>query len=49
VLRGSLRAEKLLRFVAWELQPASLQPQHVLRSVMQQLLPSSHVAGLLDG
>jgi hypothetical protein len=48
MLRGSLRSKKLVRFVAWELQPASLQPQHVLRLVIQQMLPSSHVAGLLD-
>jgi hypothetical protein len=49
VLRGSLRAKKLGLLVAWELQLTSLQPQHVLRIVLQQMLPTSDAPGLLDG
>jgi hypothetical protein len=49
VLRGSLRAKKLVLLVAWELQLTSLLPQHVLRLAIQQLLPAADAPGLLDG
>jgi hypothetical protein len=44
-----LRAKELVLLVAWELQPPSLQPQDVLRIVMQHMLPTPDAPGLLDG
>jgi hypothetical protein len=44
-----LRAEKFGLLVAWDLQLTSLRPQHVLRNVLQQVLPTSDAPGLLDG